>query len=465
MNRGKEYFRYIKEYLEKEVGYKKNVLYNNTRFDEVEIIDSSISDIKKENVKEAFLEGRVKIIIGTATIREGIDLQKRGTVIYNLYPDWNPTDIRQLEGRIWRQGNEFAFVRSVMPLVQDSMDVFVFQKLEEKTGRINDIWYKGDRGNVLDVESLDPQEVKLALITDVSRITMLYFDEERKETERELARANSSLSQVNKVKDAINLYLSVKDELVGYINKFYNETIAKSWVFDHEKVERKMAEHKNAPDEKEQIKKIQDLQKKNEALKKDIENIQTNSAISDGELLECARKIQREGQYFANYWIVANFKDAMTDVYKIERTILKPKRLSIFDDLGRLESDLKKDVMDCEGKLSNYRGGQHGETSKRFLELFKEIEERKESLAVKGKSPLERAEDFAKLNYLLQYLKDDYDPETSPFPEPGDKPGHIKVDLVQPGIPVQPAKPDDKRIRIVRIKAQAKLKMLQLLNL
>jgi hypothetical protein len=464
MNRGKEYFRYIKEYLEKEVGYKKNVLYNNTRFDEVEIIDSSISDIKKENVKEAFLEGRVKIIIGTATIREGIDLQKRGTVIYNLYPDWNPTDIRQLEGRIWRQGNEFAFVRSVMPLVQDSMDVFVFQKLEEKTGRINDIWYKGDRGNVLDVESLDPQEVKLALITDVSRITMLYFDEERKETERELARANSSLSQVNKVKDAINLYLSVKDELVGYINKFYNETIAKSWVFDHEKVERKMAEHKNAPDEKEQIKKIQDLQKKSEALKRDIENIQTNSAISDGELLECARKIQREGQYFGNYWIVANFKDAMTDVYKIERTILKPKRLSIFDDLGRLESDLKKDVMDCEGKLSNYRGGQHGETSKRFLELFKEIEKRKESLAVKGKSPLERAEDFAKLNYLLQYLKDDYDPETSPFPEPGDKPGHSKVDLVQPGIPVQPAKPDEKRIRIARIKAQAKLKMLELLK-
>jgi hypothetical protein len=45
--------------------------------------------------------------------------------------------------------------------------------------------------------------------------------------------------------------------------------------------------------------------------------------------------------------------------------------------------------------------------------LFKEIEAKKETLAVKGKSPQERAEDFAKLNYLLQYLKDDYDPETS----------------------------------------------------
>lgn len=465
MNRGKEYFRYIKEYLEKEVGYQKNVLYNNTRFDEVEIIDSSISDIKKENVKEAFLAGVVKIIIGTATIREGIDLQKRGTVIYNLYPDWNPTDIRQLEGRIWRQGNEFAFVRSVMPLVQDSMDVFVFQKLEEKTGRINDIWYKADRGNVLDVESLDPQEVKLALITDVARITALYFDEERREAERELARANANLSQVNKVKEAISQYLSDKDELVQWINKFYNESLAKHWIFDNLQVEKKIAEYKDAPDEKEQTKKIREYQKKSETLRADIEKIQTGSSVSDNDLMECSRKIQRETQYFSNYWVVNEFKESMTHAYKIERTILKPKHLGIFDDMSSLESELKKDVMDAEAKLSNYRGGQHGEQSKRFLELYKEIEAKKETLAVKGKSPLERAEDFAKLNYLLQYLKDDYDPETCPFPEPTDKPGYCQVNTKQSGVPVTKNNTDnEKRIRIARIKAQAKLKMLELLK-
>lgn len=464
MNRGKEYFRYIKEYLEKEVGYQKNVLFNNTRFDEVEIIDSSISDIKKENIKEAFLEGIVKIIIGTATIQEGIDLQKRGTVIYNLYPDWNPTDIRQLEGRIWRQGNEFAFVRSVMPLVQDSMDVFVFQKLEEKTGRINDIWYKADRGNVLDVESLDPQEVKLALITDVGRITALYFDEERREVERELSRANANLLQVNKVKEAISHYLADKDRLVEWINKFYNESLAKHWIFDNEKVEKKISEYKDTTEEKEQTKKIKDFQKKSEALKAEIEKIQTSSSISDNDLLECARRIQRENQYFSNYWIVNEFRESMTNVYKIERTILKPKRLSIFDDMSGLESELKKDVMAAEAKLSNYKGGQHGETSKRFLELYKEIEAKKETLAVKGKSPQERAEDFARLNYLLQYLKDDYDPETCPFPEPTDKPGYCEVTTKHPGIPTQSNPDNEKRIRIARIKAQAKLKMLELLK-
>jgi hypothetical protein len=106
----------IKQYLEEETGYKKGVMYDRTRVDEVEIISSEINDTRKELIKEAFLDGVVKIIIGTATIREGIDLQKRGTVIYNCYPEWNPTDIRQLEGSIWRQGNQFKYVRIVMPL-------------------------------------------------------------------------------------------------------------------------------------------------------------------------------------------------------------------------------------------------------------------------------------------------------------------------------------------------------------
>jgi hypothetical protein len=457
MNRGKAYFKYIKEYLEKEVGYKKNVLYMNTRFDEVEIIDSSISDIKKENVKDAFLAGVVKIIIGTATIREGIDLQKRGTVIYNLYPDWNPTDIHQLEGRIWRQGNEFAFVRSVMPLVQDSMDVFVFQKLEEKTGRINDIWFKADRGNVLDVESLDPQEVKLALITDVGRITALYFDEERKEVERELGRANTNLSQVNRVKNSISEYLKYKKTVKEWITKFDTINLKNSWAFDEFKVNDKLRILKGQPDEKEQIKKLKDQQKRLESLRSDIEKVQTNTTITDTEILECCKKIQKEEAYFEKYWCVAYFKEAMTNVYKIERTILKPKKLSIFDDMSGLESSLKKDVMDAEAKLSNYKGGQHGETSKRFLELYKEIEQKKETLAVKGKSAYERADDFAKLNYLLQYLREDYDPETCPFPEPNQKPEFCVTPKSQPS--------NEKRVRIARIKALAKLKMLQLLNI
>ena len=66
----------------------------------------------------------------------------------------------------WRQGNTFKNVRIVIPLMSDSMDIFMFQKLEEKTSRINSIWNFDGTTNVLPVEELDPQEQKMALITN-----------------------------------------------------------------------------------------------------------------------------------------------------------------------------------------------------------------------------------------------------------------------------------------------------------
>ena len=92
MNAGVHFFPLIKEYLVQKVGYKD---------DEVGIIKSGLSAAKKEGIKERFLAGDVKIIIGSATIKEGINLQNRSTVLYNCWLDWNPTDVKQLEGRIW----------------------------------------------------------------------------------------------------------------------------------------------------------------------------------------------------------------------------------------------------------------------------------------------------------------------------------------------------------------------------
>ena len=54
---------------------------------------------RKELIKDAFNEGFVKVIIGTTTIQEGINLQKEGTVLYNLDLGWNPTAFKQLEGK------------------------------------------------------------------------------------------------------------------------------------------------------------------------------------------------------------------------------------------------------------------------------------------------------------------------------------------------------------------------------
>jgi hypothetical protein len=391
MNRGKQFFPLIKEYLEKEIGYQSGVMYDRTKVDEVEIISSEINDTRKETIKEAFLDGVVKIIIGTATIREGIDLQKRGTVIYNCYPEWNPTDIRQLEGRIWRQGNQFSYVRIVMPLIQDSMDVFVFQKLEEKTSRINDIWFRGDRGNVLDLESLDPEEIKLALITDVDRLVKMFFDQEKEQINREYRKLLNAIEAIKEVQSDIKDYLTYREKSLETIRTFHTTLLNSEFLKEIPKA---------AEDGEIQSKQI----KKAKELKEEIELVLNSSDQQDKDILSIGRKIENSypvlGIYLSAKYFLSYFKEYVSKVRKTERTILKPKGYSLTSDLAPVAAQYEADKAALQLRAETYKGEQN---SSRWSDLRAEIEQKKSALQVEGRSAVNRAEEFESLNYLLEF--------------------------------------------------------------
>ena len=402
MNRGKQFFPLIKEYLEKEIGYQTGVMYDRTRVDEVEIISSEINDTRKETVKEAFLDGVVKIIIGTATIREGIDLQKRGTVIYNCYPEWNPTDIRQLEGRIWRQGNQFQYVRIVMPLVQDSMDVFVFQKLEEKTSRINDIWFRGDRGNVLDLESMDPEEIKLALITDVDRLVKMFFDQAKEQLNREYKKINLAIDALKEVQRDIAEYQDYRQKSLEAIRAFHTSLLNASFFQEKPQV----SEEGEIPNK--QV-------KKGKELKEEIEALLQSSDQQDKDILAMGRKIESSysvlGVYFANRYYLNYFKEYVSKVRRTERTILKPKGYSLTSDLTPVQAQYQADKTALQAEAETFRGEQN---SPKWAELRAEIEKKKSALQVEGRSAQSRAQEFERLNYLLEYRNVPSVPQGSP---------------------------------------------------
>ena len=391
MNRGKQFFPLIKEYLENEIGYKRGVMYDKTKVDEVEIISSEINDTRKETVKEAFLDGIVKIIIGTATIREGIDLQKRGTVIYNCYPEWNPTDIRQLEGRIWRQGNQFQYVRIVMPLVQDSMDVFVFQKLEEKTSRINDIWFRGDRGNVLDLESMDPEEIKLALITDVDRLVQMFFDQAKEQLNREYKKVTLAIQTLKEVQSDIKDYNTYREKSIEAIKSFHTSLLASKYFEQTPQV------NEEGEFESKQIKKAKEL-------KEEIEAVINATDRQDKDIIALGRKIDSSyavlGVYFPNRYYLSYFKEYVSKVRKTERTLLKPRGYSLTSDLSPVMAQYEAEKQSIQAQAEIFKGEQD---SPKWAELKLEIQAKKSALQVEGRSAESRAKDFETLNYLLEY--------------------------------------------------------------
>jgi hypothetical protein len=233
MDRGVKYFPLIRQYLIDVVGYAEN---------EVAIIQSGLPKTgkkSKEYIKNLFNgevynestklfepiddEQRVKVVIGSSTIKEGINLQKYGTVLYNMNIDWNPTDVQQLEGRIYRQGNTFNSVRVVHPLLVNSADIFIFQKLQEKTSRINSIWSMDGRSNVLDTTDFDPSELKYTLISDIGVLLTLEIGARKKTLEDNIAVYNQLATNIQQLQYKVQqlkpyYYQQIKKELNGWLN-------------------------------------------------------------------------------------------------------------------------------------------------------------------------------------------------------------------------------------------------------
>ena len=116
-------FEKIKQYLINVMGYSA---------EEVSTVSGSLPPIEKERAKNKFLSGKSTVLIGSSTISTGVDLQNNASALFLCSYDWNPTDNEQIAGRIHRQGNKFAKVRIVYPMVMNSADPNIFQQLYEK---------------------------------------------------------------------------------------------------------------------------------------------------------------------------------------------------------------------------------------------------------------------------------------------------------------------------------------------
>ncbi|WP_435415030.1 SNF2-related protein [Polaribacter aestuariivivens] len=449
MDRGKQFFPLLKEYLEKELGYKKGVSLNSNprlKVDEVEVISSGISGAKKEKIKNAFNDGSCKIIIGTSTIKEGINLQKKSTCLYNLYPNWNPTDIRQLEGRIWRQKNENGYVRIVMPLMENSMDVFVFQKLEEKTSRINDLWSKSDRGNVLNEEALDPNEIKFALVTDLGVLTRFEIKQIQDELRRKEVVLNANLEALKDYANLKSTYETQRENIetklenaygrIGNVELFYSNSLEKRIYYGNVK------DYNREKDfNKTEIARI-------EAVEKNIAKIEeyVNADVKTDVLL--IRGYAAKNRLFTSYgygsdWDFDRFKDTVSRFGKIKRTVFDQRGYSESTDISKISLEMEKEAALLDTEIEEAKGQEF------YDKIFSIVAEKKAKLNLKGGNLQQKVVEFSSLNYLLSYKFKDVDHTSCEIPR-------VENKNYKSG-----SSDKSKRIRIARAKAKAiKIKLM-----
>lgn len=153
---------------------------------EVDIISGSTSKPRRSSIQEAFNAGDVKIVIGSDAIKEGVNLQENTTDLHILSLPWNFTEVRQVIGRGWRQGNKWPRIRINTYFTENSVDIFLSQKLQNKEKRYEQaLQFKGDE---LDVGDINFEEMKLDLITDPVRRVELEYQLKEQELELEIKR-------------------------------------------------------------------------------------------------------------------------------------------------------------------------------------------------------------------------------------------------------------------------------------
>ena len=390
MDRGVQYFPLIREYLIKEIGFGSH---------EVGIISSKLitpidkgvsKEDAKEFVKNRFLgkfynnlnlemevlpeEQRMKVLIGSSTIKEGINLQSHSSVLFNCWMDWNPTDIQQLEGRIYRQGNKFKTVRIVSPLMIDSMDIFMFQKLEEKTSRINTIWESDGRTNVLKTEEFNPKELKFSLIRDPKVLASLDIIESNELLEEKIADLNNQIKRNSKIKSYV---FNVKN-----YSKHLNEAIEKY---------RPSEGRERSLDAK--IKLISDVLKTQTdqyGKKMEHKSFKKPNLIKESFYSDLS-------PYYKPFWFdELNYSNR--NLEREKRDYLEPRGITI-DSIDDYTIKLKADIQDIskEKELLN---------AEEALKIrVQEIIEKREALGIEEKTVPEMVEQFKKLNYLLSEVK------------------------------------------------------------
>lgn len=429
MNMGIEYLPALSSYFASELGLSPK---------EIEIISGGMDVDKKEAIKERFLAGKVKVLFGSSTIKEGIDLQNKTATLFNLTLDWNPTDIQQLEGRIYRQGNQFSHVRIVTPLLENSVDVFMFQKLEEKTARINSIWYRAGKGNVLDVDTFSPAELKLGLMTDPVERAKVDIKQEVNKIELKISVLSETIQELSEARSVIDEAKEVEHQITEWFDKDKS-------AFDIKVINLKTALEKDwyetkkdrEQDEKDLLR-IQSI----------FEKVEQGSELAKLALIKYAAVQYKRRYGYKNYTMDMRIDscDRQAKRYKqlerLKKNVLNQNGLTLDSDLKPLITQYENDRRELNNDLAVVQSDDYFVESKRKLKQAR-IDADKSSKPVS-----ERIKDFTKQNHLLSCMQGVHDCSI-------EKNNGLLAPVIAPITNIGADK--SKRIRLAKARAQALL--------
>ena len=148
--------------------------------EEIGVINAQVagSAVKRQNIANAFNAGKLKVVVGNATMAEGLNMQKTTTDIHHMDVPWEPATLQQRNGRGLRQGNLNARIRIHTYLSKGSFDGYRYQAVAAKKDWQDLLWKGGDRVENLSREGkISREEMRIMLAADPEAARAKYEDD------------------------------------------------------------------------------------------------------------------------------------------------------------------------------------------------------------------------------------------------------------------------------------------------
>jgi hypothetical protein len=155
----------------------------------------------KEAVKADFREGKIRILIGTESASEGLNLQTCGVLI-NYDMPWNPMRVEQRIGRIDRIGQEYPVVWISNYFYRDTIEDQIYQRLADRID-----WFE------VVVGDLQPILAQVGEVT--KRLVMLPASEREVQLEKEITALRERLQHREVESLDLDAYLRAEDYQPG----------------------------------------------------------------------------------------------------------------------------------------------------------------------------------------------------------------------------------------------------------
>lgn len=184
--------------------------------EEIGVINAQVasSAVKRQNIANAFNAGKLKVVVGNATMAEGLNMQKTTTDIHHMDVPWEPATLQQRNGRGLRQGNMNERIRIHTYLSKGSFDGYRYQAVAAKKDWQDLLWKGGDKVENLAREgNFSMEELRIMLAADPEEARKRYEEDKAAATERyEAGQRSDAQAQFVRFSEMSHSYRALKNK-------------------------------------------------------------------------------------------------------------------------------------------------------------------------------------------------------------------------------------------------------------